>query len=598
MKIKIYLFKITLFVVIIMTSCSEDFLNTKPLGEFSDAAVWDDPALAETFINQIYWRLDEPFYGGRLKSNLVDETHYRGNGDARNFNNGNITVDKIPGWDRPTRYRTWNDLYKTIRYCNVFLANIDKVPYGPDLVDGKTMKDRVTGEVHFLRAYIYQELIAVYGGVPLISEPYELDDEFMVPRSSYKDCVNFIVEECNLAAGLLPDVQSGGNKGRATKGAAMSLKARVLLYAASDLYNTTVFPGYSDPELIGYTDGNRNDRWQAAKDAAKDVIDLGIYALYKANPAPGDSIARNLNEMFIISDTEEDIFVKYYTQNNRNRINLVSQPNGWHAWGTNVPIGDMVDDYEMADGTRFDWNNPVHAAKPYENRDPRFYANIFYEGSYWKERPADVRHRDPIGIIQVGTWETWDEATGSVKLVFGMDTRKSGIEDWNGGNTNYYLRKYQDPAVEAQYFYQTNPWRYMRYGEVLLNYAEACIGLGQDGEARTYMNMIRKRAGMPDVTESGADLLARYRNERRVEMAFEEQRFFDVRRWVIGPEAYHPISIVDVLYKLNPDNTTATVPTITPRIFETWAWIDKAYFLPILRDEMNKNSSLIQNPGY
>ncbi len=107
-------------------------------------------------------------------------------------------------------------------------------------------------------------------------------------------------------------------------------------------------------------------------------------------------------------------------------------------------------------------------------------------------------------------------------------------------------------------------WRYIRYTEILLNYAEACIELGEDAEARTYLNMIRKRAFMPDITESGAALKARYRNERRVEMAFEDQRFFDVRRWLIGSEAYHPVHGVDVVYKLNPDNTTATIPTITP----------------------------------
>ncbi len=595
-KINILIF---LFVAAFMASCSQDFLETKPLTEFSEVDVWNDPALVETFINQIYWRLDEPASPGRLKSNIVDEAHYRGNGASKNFNNCLLTVDQIPGWSTPSRYRTWNDLYKSIRYCNIFFANVDKVPFGDAIVDGKTMKDRMTGEVHFLRAYLYHLLTSVYGGVPIITDPYGLTDDFQIARSSYEDCVNFMAEECDLAAEMLPEVQSGDNKGRATRGAAMTLKARVLLYAASDLYNTTVFTGYANPELIGYTGGSRQARWEAARDAAKAVIDLGIYGLYKATPAPSDSVARNIAELFIAKNTEEDIFVKYFTSNQQQYLGLVSGPNGWHNWGTNAPIGDIVDDYEMKDGTKFDWTNPEHAAAPYANREPRFYASILYEGAYWKPRTADVQGIDPVGIVQVGKWERWDEATQAIKVYYGVDTRQSTIENWNGGYPGYYLRKFQDPAVDAQYFFQTVPWRWMRYGEVLLNYAEACIELGQEDEARTSMNMIRTRAGMPDITETGDALRERYRHERRIELAFEEQRFFDVRRWVIGPLAYHPVHSVDVVYKMNEtDHTTAAVPTITPKVFETWKWEDKAYFFPILRDEMNKNSLLIQNPGY
>ncbi|MBK7628602.1 MAG: RagB/SusD family nutrient uptake outer membrane protein [Bacteroidales bacterium] len=598
MRRNIFIFNIALFVAVIMTSCNKDFLETKPLTEFSDVDVWKDPALVQTFINQIYWRLDEPFTNGRLKSNIVDESHYRGNGDSKNFNNGLLTVDKIPGWSTPSRYRSWNDLYKTIRFCNLLLANVDKVPFDETIIDGKTMKDRIVGEAHFLRAYLYHLLTAVYGGVPIITKPYGLTEEFQIARNSYKECVDFMVSECDLATGLLPVNNTGANKGRATMGAAMALKARVLIYAASDLYNTTVFPGYSNPELIGYTDGNRTARWQAAKDAAKAVIDLGSYKLYMASPAPGDSVAKNYNDMFLKKDTEEDIFVKYFTVNSGQIFGLVSQPNGYHAWGTNAPIGDMVDDYEMKDGTKFSWSNPVHAASPYKNREPRFYADIFYEGAKWKKRPADVEGRDPVGVMQVGSWERWDAASNSMKVYWGLDTRSSGVEDWNGGYPGYYLRKYQDPTVDVQYFNMTTTWRWIRYAEVLLNYAEACIGLGQDAEARTYINMIRKRAGMPDITESGTALRDRYRHERRIEMSFEEQRFFDVRRWVIGPLAYHPIKKVTVVYKMNPDKTTATVPKITSSNFETWAWQDKAYFFPILRAEMSKNSLLIQNPGY
>src|SRR5690606_23391911 len=190
------------------TSCNQDFLETLPQTEFSENAVWGDPALVETFINQIYFRLDEPLTDGRMKANIVDEAHYRGNAPSLNFKNGVITPDNIPAWN-VSRMRQWLDLYKTIRLCNLFFGKVAEVPFKEGLVDGKSQRDRMTGEVHFLRAYLYHFLTSTYGGVPIITEAYELDDEFKAARSSYAECVDFMVGECDQAAALLPDVQTG-----------------------------------------------------------------------------------------------------------------------------------------------------------------------------------------------------------------------------------------------------------------------------------------------------------------------------------------------------------------------------------------------------
>jgi starch-binding outer membrane protein, SusD/RagB family len=578
-------------------SCDHEFLDTEPSTEFSELAVWNDPALVETFINQIYFRLDEPLTDGRMKANYVDEAHYRGNSNARNFNRSNITTDNIPGWGT-NRFRSWADLYKSIRYCNIFFDNVDRVPFPVNLVDGKTLKDRTTGEVHFLRAMLYHFLVSDYGGVPLIDKVYSLNDEFEVPRNSYEECINFIVEECDKAASLLPEKNSGANNGRATKGAALALKSRVLLYAASDLHNTFDSPGYSNPEYLKYTTGSQMERWVKAKNAAKAVIDMNLYSLYKADPSPGESIVDNLTNIFISKETEEDIFVKFFTTTMGQRWGLYTSPNGYHGWGTNAPIGNLVDDYRMADGTKFDWSNPVHAAEPYKNREPRFYSTILYDGASWRVRPDDVKGIDPHNKVQTGVWQIWDQNSNQMVEVHGVDTRKSPIEDWNGSYTGYYARKYLDPNNDAQYVSQSVTWRFIRYAEVLLNYAEACIELGEDDEARKYINMIRKRAGLPDVTESGNELRQLYRNERRIEFAFEDHRIYDVRRWVIGPQAYKGALAAKIVYKLNDDKTTATVPTVSHFLYESYSWNDKAYFLPMLRDELNKNSALIQNPGY
>ncbi len=591
-----------LCVIVLIASCKKDFLSTKSLIEIAESDIWNDPVLIQTFINGIYSNVNNPTNGGDgvLKGAFVDEMHDQWY-SFYEFNNSLLTPDNLANWF----HEDWPRLYKNVRACNLFLSKINSVTtFDNTLTDGVLLKNRMIGEVHFLRAYLYHQLVSLYGGVPIIKKAYGLTDNFEVKRDSYADCIKFISDECDSAANLLPLVHSGSNQGRASKGAALTLKSRALLHAASDLHNTTVFSGYTHPELIGYTDGNRTARWQAAKNAAKAVIDLNMYSLYKAVPAPGDSIAQNYADIFIKDGTEEDIWVRYYKFTDQtyaresNQLSLVAGPNGYHLYGEDTPAGEVVDDFEMKDGTPFSWSDPVKAYEPYKNRDPRFYASILYEGVKFKARPSDVQVLDPIGIIQVGTWQKWDNATSSMKEVYGIDSRKGPIEDFNGGYTGYYLRKFINPIVNGQFQQDGTPWRYMRYAEVLLNYAEACIELNLDGEARTYINMIRKRAGMPDITESGTALRNRYWHERRIELVFEEHRFFDVRRWVIGPAAYKQFSGVKVLYKMNPDHTTATVPTITPIVVQKSAWLNKAYFFPISRDEMNKNSALLQNPEY
>jgi hypothetical protein len=357
-----------------MVSCNEDILELQPLDEYSDAAVWNDPLLAEAVLNGLYKYRDDPFNKFQI-GNLVDELHRRDGVAQVRFNNSQLTPDVIPGW---SWLPTWDNEYSAIRAINNFIEKAEELPDG-EIVDGVTFKNRMLGEAYYLRAHYYSNLVNLYGGVPIITEAYDLDSDFQVPRDSYENCVNFMAEDCDRAAELLPLAHTGDNMGRATKGAAMALKSRILLYAASDLYNTTVFPGYSHPELVGYTAGDRTARFQAAKDAAKAVMDLGIYSLYRANPGPEDSVAVNFEEYFLTREsTEEDILIEYrtstsYSDPNRSWQNL-SGPNGYHLRGSNAPLDNIVRDYEMKDGTKFDWNNPEHALEPYKNRDPRFYA--------------------------------------------------------------------------------------------------------------------------------------------------------------------------------------------------------------------------------
>ncbi|WP_423148156.1 RagB/SusD family nutrient uptake outer membrane protein [Rubrolithibacter danxiaensis] len=588
------------FILVNASSCKKDFLDQSPSSLYAEDAVWADPSLTQTFVNNLYFAIPHGF-SNIMMSSIVDETVYNAYFGEQNVvkslvNPSDLIIfDENNGNANRQKEMNWSYKYKFVRAANVFFDNIDKVPF-----DKPEDRDKMKGEVYFLRGYMYHDLVSMYGGVPIITKAYGLEDDFEVPRNTYEECINYIVSQLDSAAALLPLVQDGNNKGRATKGAALALKSRVLLYAASDLYNSEAsWANGENKELVGYVGGDRTARWQAAKDAAKAVMDLGVYGLYEPNaPASAEEASKKYANIFLSKETEEDIFVRFFTpkfDENWDGYNpgLYNNPNGWHGWGSNSPTGQMVDAYEMADGTKFSWSNPIQKANPYVDRDPRFYASINYEGAVWRPRPTDVAAKDPVGIVQVGYYKKPD---GTV--VPGLDTRNGPIEDWNGTYTGYYLRKFIDPTINAQFVKQDQPWRYIRYTEILLNYAEACLGLHQDPEARTYINMIRKRVGMPDVTESGQALLDRYRNERRVELAFEDQRYFDVRRWMIGAEGYADATGVRVDGTMDANGNIQPARTYSVITAQDREWNPRFYFFPIKLDEMNRNSKLVQNPLY
>ena len=582
---------IGLLLLIQLSSCNEDFLDRQPMNQYGEGAVWSDLAMMEHFVNQIYYNIghsfDRPMLGVLTDESMFDPGSDQGHGNVMKSLITPSDYSIFDTWSRTQKMR-WSHSYASIRACNLFLEQVEANTY-----DDEAFKNRLIGEVHFLRAYHYHNLVFLYGGVPIITNAYELGDDFMAARNTFEETINFIAEECDKAAALLPLHQEGSNYGRATKGAALALKARVLLYAASDLYNSngSWTNGYEHPELIGYVGGDRTARWQAAKDAAKAVIDLGVYSLYKAEPAPGDSIAQNYGEIFTLKQTSEDIFVRNFTESFQHwtyNIGIQNLPAGYRGWANVSPLNQMVDDYEMSNGEEFDWSNPEHRANPYQNREPRFYADIFYDGAKWRPRQDDVAPLDPHGIIQTGWYEQPD---GS--WLGGLDSRNSPVTTWNGTYTGYYLRKFQDITVNAPLEISPVPWRFIRYAEVLLSYAEASMELGEEEEARKYVNMIRTRAGLPDIHSSGEELKEDVRHERKIELMFEDHRFFDIRRWMIAPEVITDGYGVDIRYPLGADKPTYEIIHVQDR-----EWKDRFYFMPIKLDELNKNSALVQNPLY
>lgn len=586
-----------LFIVLLLVlnnGCNSDFLNTKPSDSLSESDVWSDPKLVELFVNEMYRGLGHGHHECEVGS-MTDESHFIHNYGTNQVVASLITPSDIGQWDSDNQnaYR-WSRVYGYLRNAIMFQENIDKVPFTDE-----AWRSRLKGEVHFLTAYYYHNLVRMHGGVPIVKKTYKLDDDYEVPRNTVKECIDYITDQADKAAALLPLKMEGANLGRATKPAAMALKSRILLWGASDLVRKPWYSGYAKPELVTIT-GDRNAAWSAARDAAKAVIDLGLFSLEKKTGNP----FQDYTNLFITKQSPEKIFSRYFiksngwsSEDNNTHSPLFNGPNGYAAWAGNTPIQALVDDYEMVDGTRFDWKKPAHAAAPYKDRDPRFYATILYDKAPWRKRPATLLANDPIGLISIRTVYAGKDKT-SAKTP-GLDTREGPQQTWNGGYSGYYLRKSIDISVDPEFVYdganQEVPWTFFRLGEIYLNYAEACIELGQDAEAKTYLNQIRSRAGMPVLTETGDALRQRYRNERRVEMAFEQARYFDVRRWLIGPTTQNKPTRGIVIDEFSDGRVEYATREITGQVR---AWADKTNFLPILQDEMNRNKQLIQNPGY
>lgn len=618
------LIKHTLTVLIVsgalLTSCKKDFLNTKPLTEVPSEDTWKDGALSAAFVNEIYNGLGNGGFDEQELASLSDEAVFTHPGRGINIiNEGTVGPSNI-GWTNNTY--EWGSMYNRIGTCNVALQNLVK-----STID-QSLKERLQGEAHFLRAYYYQQLVRYYGGVPLITKVYQLGEaDYSVARNSYDDCIKFITADCDSAVTLLTGKTM--DKGRTSVPAALALKSRVLLYAASDLHDiptakakSAVISAYGHPELLGYISGDRTARWQAAKDAAKAVLDAAGtgYKLNLSSPASFDDAKTNYISIAMgggskatfvdATASSELIFARYFVagkDEGGENVGLNNGPNGYHNWAGNTPVENLVSDYENIDGTKFDWSNPANKAAPYKNRDPRFYASILFDGAGWKPRDKISGNVDPANQIQTGSYQV---GTGTLA---GLDTRQSSIENWNGSWTGYYVRKFIDidPNVVDNNTKQFIPWPFFRYTEAVFNYAEACIELGQDAEAKTWLNKIRFRAGMPALSESGDALRQHYRNERRVEMVYEEQRYHDARRWMIAPTTLgQKLIFITVTGALKPGQTapspyrhdeTIYNYTYTPGIdnsIENRQWLDKMYFLPINLTEVNKNLKLIQNPGY
>lgn len=526
---------------LIFISC-DDFLDRKPLDKMTEEDVFNDEALLTAYVNACYNAYPTGFEEAMMSS-TTDETYTRhGKESSIIVSRGEMTADNITTFDsgRFSNFNYWEKAYEYLRNVNIYFEKIDKATVSEDL------KSRLTGEMKFIRAFIYSNLIWRFGGVPIITRSYSMGEEdYSVTRNTYDECVEFILSDLNDAITRLPDKMEGTNSGRACADACKALKARVLLYAASPLNNPN----------------NEQSKWQKARDASLEILQL-----------PGYELASDYRSIFFESNNEV-IFRREYTKANGHRMNLYNSPNGYDGWGGNCPLQNLVDDYEMkATGKKpAEAGSGYDPANPYEGRDPRFYASILYNGAMYRGRAVEVF------------------------IPKGKDSSQGDVGSWNTSLTGYYLYKFID---ENQPLSETNtqPWVYFRLAEFYLNYAESQYYLGNEDECRAAINKVRSRKGveMPLVTETGVRLLEKLRNERRIELSFENHRYFDLRRWLIA-ETYENIDAKGVEVVKESDGTF----TYNPIMVLERNFLPQHYLLPIPRAEIIKSKdSLVQNPNY
>ena len=584
MKLYIKYLTIGLMATTMLASCA-DILDKKPLTEISDNDLWSDPALLKAFVNSRYNQVG--VNGAEsMQSSIVDETELTWLRGCETHNFARLSPTDLGrmngawwGWDN----RSWSTKWTNISNCNIFFERVDNVGFTDE-----TEKTKLVGQVRFIRAFEYWDLIARWGAMPIITKSFSINDREEIvgqKRNTYKECIDFLVSELDQAAKELPANWSGDDYGRATSVAALALKSRILLYAASPLMNEDV----KIPE-VGYTTPEP-DRWQKAAKAATEALDAAQTAGYELYNLNGDP-SKNYQLIFMdnTAANKETLFARMGTSSadgeSISSCDQYNNPNGYGGWGGNCPLQELVDAYEVVrDGvaSKFDWNNPEEKANPYANRDPRFYATILYDGAKWMTRNV----------------ETYFDVDNNGTIIGGGKDTKFGNDSWNASPTGYNMKKFMDEgyALNSWNFCARN-WIHLRMAELYLNKAEALYHTGDEEGAREALKPVRQRAGMPAVTATGADLLESIKNERRIEFAFEEHRYFDVRRWKEAPK-YFGSTVHAITIKKYPDGKkTYEVDKLRSDVGGDRKWDDKMYWLPIPKSEMDKNPNLVQNPGY
>lgn len=553
---------------------------------------------ATAFLNNIYAGLQNGH--NRVGSDYLDAA----SDDAISINVSDPDVYKLAmgRYDSRTLITSdmrWGEYYKSIRKANIFINNIDVVPYKSTYTDSqgrvRPLNATQKAEARFLRACFYFELVKRYGGVPLMGDAVpELGEDMELPRNTFEECINFIVDELDAIKDDLrtnPSSDFAQYSHAPTREACLAMKARVLLYAASPLFNEN--PIDKGNELVGYASYDP-ERWNLAAQAAKEFIDVygpdgnGAYGLTQNETSTGDDGTVTINAYGFIK-----LFCNFYNQGSNPEIifyrsgandTSIETNNGPLGFSNNalgngrtLPTQNLVDAFPMLDG------KPAGQSKytlgvgenQYLNRDPRLNFTVLHHGSQWLNVTLNTSLGGANNPTNVAEYST----------------------------TSYFMRKFMGSFENtSEYSSQIHNWIMYRYAEVLLNFAEARNEYsGPDQDVYDAIIALRARAGIDagddnmyglDANMTKEEMREIIRNERRIEMAFEEQRYWDIRRWRIAEEVLNE-PLTGLAIRSNGGTLTFEEVDVLNPSFAT-----RQYFYPISYDEVVKNDNMVQNPNW
>lgn len=619
---------------LLLNSCLDGILNKDPLEEYTDTQVWSDADLLEEYLVTQYmytpvmvqdattmftgWggspmnrdprKGDSNYFFGNsaqafgvgLTMDISDEAAYTFGSWA------NLDWNKLHGITSDGGVlEWWDNAYYTIRNLNYFIENVENSPLE------KTFVQTRMAEARFLRAFCYFAMVKRYGGVPLLTTVPNVDspEEILYPkRNTEKELYDFIIKETQEISDLLPE-PGETDYGRAHKYAALALNCRAALYAGSVAqFGTVQMSG-----LLGIPQNEANIYYEIAYNSAKKIMDESPFALYDVN---ADKV-QNFKDVFLVKKNSEAIFVKQHGGLGFQDGGLATwswdviecpRPQVWGIGNAHAPYLEMAEEFEYTDGTSGTFNRDVLQSKLWtmdelwKDRDPRFYASIWTNGTTWKDaiggkifgnNVIDMHNGliKPDGTVITGLSQSYEgvPATGDQLTLF---------LTWNEISPGFGIMKYLDPTADNMKWLceSRTDYQIFRYAEILLNYAEAAFELGKTGEALSAINQIRKRAGIKQLTAIDRDKI---RHERKVELAFENHRYWDLRRWrTAETELTRSFSGLQYLYDYvskkfkvlvieNVDGSTAT-PTFPSH----------NYYFPITKARIGANPNLEENPGY
>ena len=585
-------------------SCS-DVLDKTPLDVISDEAVWNDEALIEAYLVQCYYHMSywanesigsgwngDGYFPAFVVNHVSDEcmSQWRDWGDALAGYNYKFGGLKIGGG----LLEWWG--YEPIRKINEF---IEKVPDSPL---NEELKATRVAEARFLRAFSYFAMVKRYGGIPLILKAQLLTDpeEELYPKRDTEEAVyNFVISEAGEVAKELPEEVATGELGRATKYAALALKSRAALYAGS----IAQFGKVQLDGVVGIPSEKAKDYYQISYDASKEIINSGKFALYNQDV---DKVT-NFKNIFLVKNNSEVIFAKRHDSSdclapggggNGWAVDFFQcpRPQGWNRGNLDGPYLELVEEFEYVDGTtgKLDREKVEEGLwsvnELWGKKDPRFFATIYTQETPWKGNFVDYHNGL---LLPDGTIMTSDSYN---------DVLCTGDQDLEG--TSFGVLKYLDEShdnMNTTWATSSQDFLVFRYAETLLNLAEAAYELGKNDDALDAINQVRKRAGIVSLKDISQDKI---RHERKVELAFEGHRYWDVRRWRTATTElsrsfsglryildYSSYMNGEKKYKLEIlDNIDGSVST---PLFK-----EENYYLPITLSRTSSNPNMVENPGY